>query len=480
MVLATLDAMNKGGIHDQIGNGFARYSVTKDWSLPHFEKMLYDQAQLLPVYLNAYLMTRSLEHLSAVHDIATYLTTQPMHAESGGFFSSEDADSLYRPNDKEKREGAFYVWTLKELQDILGEGNAEIVAKYYNVKDEGNVAPEHDAHDELINQNVLAITSTPADLAKQFGLSEDKVNKILTEGREKLLAHRNKERPRPGLDDKIVVSWNGLAIGALARTSAAIFSQDATRSKQYMVAAEKAAAFLQKYLYNPDSKTLIRVWREGPGDAPGFADDYAYLISGLIDLYEATFNDSYLQWADDLQQTQIKMFWDKQHLGFFSTPEDQKDLIMRLKDGMDNAEPGTNGVSAQNLDRLGALLEDEDYTKKARDTASAFEAEIMQHPFLFPSMMDAVVAGKLGIKHSVITGEGQKVDEWLQRYRERPAGLGTISRVGKGSGEWLKSRNVLVKSMDASKEGVMLCENGACRDALSMDMGSLGDAVSKV
>jgi len=480
MVLATLDAMNKGGIHDQIGNGFARYSVTKDWSLPHFEKMLYDQAQLLPVYLDAYLMTRSPEHLSAVHDIATYLTSPPMQAETGGFFSSEDADSLYRPNDKEKREGAFYVWTLKEFQQILGDRDAEILARYYNVKDEGNVAPEHDAHDELINQNVLAITMTKSDLAQQFGLSEDEVDKILEEGRQKLLDHRNKERPRPGLDDKIVVSWNGLAIGALARTSAALSSQDPTRAQEYLTAAEKAAAFLRAQLYNPTSKTLIRVYREGPGDAPGFADDYAYLISGLIDLYEATFNDTYLQWADDLQQTQLAMFWDKQHLGFFSTPEDQKDLIMRLKDGMDNAEPGTNGVSAQNLDRLGALLEDDDYTKKARDTASAFEAEIMQHPFLFPTMMDAVVVGKLGISHSVITGDGKKVDEWLQRYRDRPVGLGTVSKVGKGVGEWLKSRNELVKSMNIDKEGVMVCENGACRDALSMDMGSIGHAVPQL
>jgi uncharacterized protein YyaL (SSP411 family) len=480
IVLATLDAMNKGGIHDQIGNGFARYSVTKDWSLPHFEKMLYDQTQLLPVYLDAYLMTKNPEHLAAAHDIATYLTSPPMHAESGGFFSSEDADSLYRPNDTEKREGAFYVWTLKEFQDILGDRDAEIIARYYNVKDEGNVAPEHDAHDELINQNVLAIACTRADLAKQFGLSEEEVNKILAGGKQKLLDHRNNDRPRPGLDDKIVVSWNGLAIGALARTSAAISSQDPQKSKEYLAAAEKAASFLHQELYNEDSKTLIRVYREGPGDAPGFADDYAYLISGLIDLYQATFDDSYLRWADDLQQTQLKMFWDMQHLGFFSTPEHQTDLIMRLKDGMDNAEPGTNGVSAQNLDRLGALLEDENYTKKARETASAFEAEIMQHPFLFPSMMDAVVAGRLGIRHVVITGEGDRVEQWLKRYRERPQGLGTVSRVGKGLGKWLKERNELVISMDESKEGVMLCENGACREELGMDMGSLGDAVPKV
>jgi uncharacterized protein YyaL (SSP411 family) len=481
MVLATLDKMNKGGIHDQIGNGFARYSVTKDWSLPHFEKMLYDQAQLLPVYLDAYLATKRPDMLDAVHDIATYLTTAPMHAESGGFFSSEDADSLYRPSDKEKREGAFYVWTLKEFQEILGDRDAEILARYYNVRDEGNVAPEHDAHDELINQNVLAINNTtPTDLAKQFALSEEEAQKILRSGRQKLLEHRNKERPRPGLDDKIVVSWNGLAIGALARTAASLSSQDSSSSSRYLAAAEKAASFIQKELYNSTSKTLTRVYREGPGDTPGFADDYAYLISGLIDLYEATFNTSYLQWADDLQQTQLNLFWDKEHLGFFSTPEHQTDLIMRLKDGMDNAEPGTNGVSAQNLDRLGALLEDEEYTKRARETASAFEAEIMQHPFLFPSMMDVVVAGKLGVRHVVVTGKGERVEQWLKRYRERPTTLSTVSRVGTDSGDWLKQRNPLVKSMDAGREGVMVCENGACKEELGMGMGELEDAVPQL
>jgi uncharacterized protein YyaL (SSP411 family) len=247
-----------------------------------------------------------------------------------------------------------------------------------------------------------------------------------------------------------------------------------------MAAAEKAANFIQKELYNSSSKALTRVYREGPGDAPGFADDYAYLISGLIDLYEATFNTSYIQWADDLQQSQLRLFWDKEHLGFFSTPENQTDLIMRLKDGMDNAEPGTNGVSARNLYRLSALLEDEEYAKRARETVSAFEAEIMQHPFLFPSMMDAVVAGKLGMRHIVVSGKGERVDEWLKRYREKPAGLSTVSRIDADSGDWMKQRNPLVKTMDAAREGVMVCEDGACREELGMGMGELEDAVPQL
>lgn len=424
---------------------------------------MYDQAQLLPVYLDAYLQTKDPEHLSAVHDIATYLTSAPMHAPDGGFFSAEDADSLYRPNDKEKREGAFYVWTFREFQTILGDRDADILARYYNVKDEGNVSPEHDAHDELINQNVLARGSiTPADLAREFALSVDEITSILTTGRAKLLAHREQERPRPALDDKIVVSWNGLAIGALARVSAALSISDPSASKRYLAAAEKAASFIESNLYNPTTHTLLRVYREGPGSVPGFADDYAYLISGLLDLYEATFNDAYLSWADSLQRSQISLFWDPQHLGFFSTPEGQTDLIMRLKDGMDNAEPGTNGVSARNLDRLASLLEDDAYAIKARDTTHAFEAEMMQHPFLFPGMMDAVVAGRLGVRHVVITGEGEKVEAWLRRYRERPAGLGSVSRVG------------------GNREGVMVCEGGACREELGVGLESLGEAIEQV
>jgi len=262
---------------------------------------LYDQAQLLPVYLDAYLISKDTEMLDAVYDIATYLTTPPMHSSTGGFFSAEDADSFYRPTDKEKREGAFYVWTLKEFQSILGERDAEVLAKYYNVQENGNVSPEHDAHDELINQNVLAIKSTPESLSKEFGLSKENVIKILKDGRIKLLEHRNKERPRPSLDDKIVVSWNGLAIGALARTSAVFESFDAANAKVYLEAAEKAVQFIKRELWDESSGTMKRVYREGPGDAPAFADDYAFMISGLIDLYEATFNDAYLEWADRLQ-----------------------------------------------------------------------------------------------------------------------------------------------------------------------------------
>jgi uncharacterized protein YyaL (SSP411 family) len=230
-----------------------------------------------------------------------------MASPSGGFFSAEDADSLYRSTDKEKREGAFYVWTRKELGDVLGHRDAEVISRYYNVEENGNVSPEHDAHDELINQNVLAISSTPEELANEFGLSKGEIASILKDGRQKLLEHRNKERPRPTLDDKIVVAWNGLAIGALARVSAVLGGSEPERAKTYLDSAIKAAQFIKLELYNESTGTLRRVYREGPGDAPAFADDYAFLIAGLIDLYEATFDDSWLEWADRLQSESCHM-----------------------------------------------------------------------------------------------------------------------------------------------------------------------------
>ncbi|KAI9716908.1 MAG: hypothetical protein M1812_005057 [Candelaria pacifica] len=417
MAVTTLRNMARGGIHDHIGHGFARYSVTRDWSLPHFEKMLYDQAQLLNVYLDAYLVTKDPEMLSVVHDIASYLTALPLASSTGGYFSAEDADSLYRPTDTDKREGAFYVWTRKEFSTILGERDAEVCAKYWDVRRHGNVSPENDAHDEFIHQNVLAVKSSPAALSKEFGLGEGEVVSILRDGREKLRKHREQERPRPNLDDKIVVSWNGLAIGALARVSAVLQQNDPEKAREYRESAEKAVVFIRKELYDEQTGRLRRVFREGPGDAPGFADDYAFLIQGLIELYEATFNDTYLQFADQLQKTQITLFWDTLSSAFYSTEASQPDLILRLKDGMDSAEPSTNGISAQNLFRLSSLLSDSEYTTLAKKTVMAFEAEVMQHPFLFSSLLQGVVCGNVGMTGVVVIGEGRGVEETIEGLR---------------------------------------------------------------
>ncbi|KAK5730116.1 hypothetical protein LTR15_000050 [Elasticomyces elasticus] len=465
MVVKTLECMAKGGIKDQIGHGFARYSVTRDWSLPHFEKMLYDNAQLLHLYLDAWLITKKELFLETVHDIATYLTTEPMQSSLGGINASEDADSLDTALDHHKREGAFYVFSMDEFKKILSDEEIKVCAKYWNVQADGNVDRRFDHQGELVGKNTLCVMYDTPDLAKELGMSDEDVKRVVASGRRKLLEYRDKERPRPALDDKIVVAWNGLAIGGLARSSAALSAVSPEQSQSYLQGAEKAVQCIKEHLFDSSAGTLKRVYREGPGETPGFADDYAFLISGLLDVYETTFDDSYLEFADTLQKTQIKFFWDDKGAGaFYSTPANQPDILVRTKDGMDNAEPSTNGVSANNLFRLGSLLNDEEYEKMAKRTISAFEVELGQHPGLFTGMMSSVVASKLGMRGLMVVGDGEAAKAALMKVRETVRPNVTILRVGEGAkSEWLRSRNDLLKDLDGTREMVQLCEGGACR-----------------
>lgn len=458
MAVMTLERMANGGIKDQIGHGFARYSVTKDWSLPHFEKMLYDNAQLLPVYLDAYLATKEKLFLETAHDVAKYMTTEPMASSIGGINASEDADSYPTPNDKHKSEGAFYVWTMDEFKGVLSEAEMKVCPKYWDVKPEGNIDPRYDAQGELVGQNTLCVKYTPKSLADELGIHEEEVRAVLEDGRGSLRAYRENNRPRPALDDKIVTSWNGLAIGGLARAGAAL------QTPAYITAAEKAVECIRERLFDDSPGTLRRVYREGPGETPAFADDYAFLISGLIDLYESTFDSKWLEFADKLQQTQIKHFWDEEKHGFFSTPANQPDILIRAKDAMDNAEPSTNGVSANNLFRLGSLLNDEAYEKMAKKTVAAFEVEIGQHPGLFSGMMSSVVASKLGMKGIMVIGDGEAEEAMLKKWNESLMPNYTILRIGGGANsDWLRSRNELLKDLDGSKPMLQLCEGGVCK-----------------
>ena len=462
MAVHTLRKMARGGIRDQIGYGFARYSVTKDWSLPHFEKMLYDQAQLLDVYLDAFLSTRDPELLGAVYDIATYLTSPPMAAPSGGFNSSEDADSYPSKSDREKREGAYYVWSLREFHDVLGVKDGDICARFYGVTADGNVLSQNDPHDEFISQNVLNVTTTPSALAKKLGIPEASITQTLKSGRQKLREYRENHRPRPALDDKIVVCWNGLAIGALSRTSAALQSIDPVKASECLEAAISAVDFIKKELFDSQTKTLYRVYREGRGSTLGLCDDYAFFIHGLIDLYEATFDDSYLEFADLLQKRQNDLFTSSDSPGFFTTASPHPpDLLMRLKSGMDAAEPSSNNISARNLYRLSSMLNDASYFKKAKDTVEAFEAEVEQFPFTFSGMLGSVVMGHLGLKGIVLAGENEEI---LKQMRQTIMPNSTVVALGKGKGSWLRERNDILKPIDGENDVVMVCEDGACKE----------------
>ncbi|CAI7584922.1 unnamed protein product [Penicillium manginii] len=510
MAVTTLVKMARGGIRDHIGHGFSRYSVTTDWSLPHFEKMLHDQAQLLDTYVEGFRLTHDPELLGAVYDLVAYLTSPTLQSPTGGFFSSEDADSFPTPNDTEKREGAFYVWSLKELTQVLGPRDAPVCARHWGVLPDGNVAAEYDPHDEFMNQNVLSIRITPSKLAKEFGLGEDEVVKMIKSGKQRLHDHREKTRGRPDLDDKIIVGWNGLAIGALAKSSVLFEEIESSKAVQCREAAARTISFIKENLFDKSTGQLWRIYRDGSrGETPGFADDYAYLTSGLLDMYEATFDDSYLQFAERLQKYLNEYFLAKTGstpAGYYNTPSimtpGMPGPLFRLKTGTESATPSVNGVIARNLLRLAALLEDESYRTLARQTCNSFAVEIMQHPFLFVGLLDVIVGLQIGTR--TITGvfgtadiskEPVPRDSLVSRRDEPVAARDLLSRrvrseAGSGFGSstvvtslvdvrpshikdfvgnqsfWLKGRNQLYKDLDKAdppKNYLSVCETGTCR-----------------
>ncbi|KAJ3530776.1 hypothetical protein NM208_g9175 [Fusarium decemcellulare] len=401
IALDTLRHIRDGALHDHVGGtGFSRCSVTPDWSIPNFEKLVVDNAQLLSLYLDAWKSAGGDGHgefFDIVIELAEYLSTAPITLPEGGFASSEAADSYYRRGDKEMREGAYYVWTRREFDSVLAEVNKDmspILAAYWTVNEDGNVDEDHDPNDDFINQNILRVVKTLEQLSDQFSIPADTIQQYVREGKVALKQRRDKERVRPDLDDKIVVGWNGLAISALAKTSLAVKRLKPEQSTKYLIVAEQAAKFIKEKLWDSSNNVLYRIW-SSERETLAFADDYAYLTQGLLDLFEVTGNQSYLEFADTLQQTQLSLFYDSAG-AFYSTQASSPHTILRLKDGMDTSLPSTNAVSVANLFRLSNILSDEDLAAKARQTINAFEAEMLQHPWLFPGLLAGVVTARLG------------------------------------------------------------------------------------
>ena len=485
MAIGQLRRMARGGIRDHVGYGFARYSVTADWSLPHFEKMLPDQALLLDAYLDAYLLTHDQEMLGAVHDLATYLTTPPIQRTDGGFFSSEDADSPPSHSSTDSREGAFYVWTRNELSSVLGADTADVFTRFYGVKVDGNVPQEYDAHDELLGQNVLVIATDPDTLSKNMNIPESQIVATLRSARQTLRNHRDATRPRPILDAKLVTAWNGLAIAALARAAAHLRRLNPDAARSWLDTATSAAKFLRDTMWDAATGTLWRVWCDGArGNVRGFADDYVATAHAALELYAATFDTAWLRWADALADELVRRFAAPEG-GFYTAAGgaegDGNDLLLRLKPGMDNSEPSANALAASVLFRLASLLGgDERYDKLARGTVLAFEPEIEHAPAGFPGLLGAVAWAHVGGGCVWLVGDGGvrkegggelRLDMFLGRLREG-LGLGrTVLRVRKGD-TWLRERNALVGATEV-KEGnglmVMLCEAGVCREVKKLD-----------
>jgi len=354
MVEKTLQKMRLGGVFDQVGFGFHRYSTDSIWLVPHFEKMLYDQALMAIAYIEAYQGTGKKEYQKATEEIFGYVL-RDMTDPNGGFFSAEDADS-------EGQEGKFYVWTRTEIEQILGE-NADLIVRVFNISKEGNY---HDIHGGATGHNILHLKKSLRELSSDLDIRYDELVAILRNARLELFKIREK-RIHPLKDDKILTDWNGLMIAALAKGAQAFDSM------RYVKAAERAVEFILKKLRRTDGR-LIHRHRDGEATIDGNLDDYAFLVLGLTELYEATFKTKYLEEALRLQHEMIKHFWDKENGGFFFTSDYSEKLLVRYKDFRDGAIPSGNSIAFLNLIRLARMTGKAHYEEKAAALAKAFSS----------------------------------------------------------------------------------------------------------
>lgn len=361
MAEVTLDKMADGGIYDHLGGGFHRYSVDERWLIPHFEKMLYDNALLSRTYFEAYQATRKERYLQVGEEILGYILRE-MKSPEGGFFSTQDADS-------EGEEGKFFVWTRDEIKELLGKEKGTAFCAYYGVTPHGNF--ERGA-------SVLNIASTLEKVSELYGIPVPELEILLRDGRGRLFIEREK-RAKPARDEKILTSWNGLM------ASGFIDGFKLTGKREYLRGAEEAIQFILNGVKKHGG--LMRVYHQGRWHVKGYSEDYAFLIQSLIELYEASFEVRYLEEADRLNRRMIELFWDDQDGGFFFSGKENESLIARSKNPYDNALPSANSIALFNLIRLGYLKGEEGLKKRADQILRLFRNFLSEHPSGFAHML---------------------------------------------------------------------------------------------
>jgi len=391
MVTKTLDAMARGGIRDHLGGGFHRYSTDAQWLVPHFEKMLYDQALLSRTYLQAHQVTADPTYAAVTRELFDYVLRDMMH-EDGGFYAAEDADS-------EGREGAFYVWRREEIEDLLGGPDAEIFCDYYGVTRTGNFEQ---------GENILHAAASIEDLSRKLGRDAEEIGATLLGARHRLFEHRN-SRPRPHRDDKIIVSWNGLMISSLAYGGAVL------GEPRYVQAAQQAAEFTLGSLYV--NGRLMHYHRAGHVVEKAFLDDYAFLILGLIDLYEVSLDLRWLRHARSLAEQMIDLFAGEGEGGFFMTARDAERLLTRDKPAYDGALPSGNSVAALVLLKLGTILMVDRLTEQAEKVLRWFSAQIAESPTSFTAMLLALDYRLGPTQEIVIAGAASDAQPLIEEFR---------------------------------------------------------------
>jgi len=443
MALRQLDAMTAGGIHDQLGGGFHRYSTDAEWLVPHFEKMLYDQAQIAWALIDAWRLTHRPEYEATARGLFDYVA-RDLTSKEGAFYSAEDADS-------EGEEGKFYVWTPAELEAVLGADDARLFAHRYGVTTAGNF--DH-------GTSILHEAHTLEETARTFALAHDDAAARLARAKETLLAVRAR-RPRPHLDDKVLAAWNGLMISAYARGAGA-FGDPALAER-----ATRAAEFVWSHLWNEKRGEMKRRWRDGEAASDGQLDDYAYVALGLVDLYGATFEPRWLERAAQVTQAMLDRFWDETDAGFFESPAGDPHVKVRMKGDFDGAELSGNSIAAYDLLTLAALLDRDDWRERARRMLDHYARRLRGGPTAMPQMLVAMDLEAATPRHVVIAGDPTAPDtrallaEFERRFLPHDAAL----VVSEGRRKALASLTPFAASL-APRDGratAYVCIDYACR-----------------
>ena len=423
--------------------------------MPHFEKMLYDQALIAGIYFDAWKVEKA-EFLRDTGESVLDYVLREMRDSEGGFYSAEDADSL-DPETGKKAEGVFYIWTGNQIREVLDPAAADIFMYFYGIQESGNVL--NDPHGEFPGKNILAVKHDITATAEHFTLTAEEAGAILEQARERLLLERRK-RPHPHLDDKIITSWNGLMISALAK------GYQVSENPEYIDAAEKAARFILEYMYDGQSATLYRRSRSGEQGLRGQLDDYANFIQGLLDLYEAGFEIFWLQKAMELTRRMMELFEDTVLGGFFETSDNDTNLIMAMKDDFDGAEPAANSIAALNLLRLARLFDKTDWYKKVENTVHVFSEVLSHYPESMPQMVTAYLLAGQNPRHAIIatdkTVENHSFETALKEEFHPETAVIVIN--DKSSRQFFDEKLPFTREMNATdgKPTAYFCENYSC------------------
>jgi uncharacterized protein YyaL (SSP411 family) len=456
MVEKTLDSMRDGGIFDQIGFGFHRYSVDQRWLVPHFEKMLYDQAMLAIAYSEAYQVTANPRYAQVTREIFEYVL-RDMADERGGFYSAEDADS-------EGEEGRFYVWTPKQIRDIIGKEQGDVFCRYYDITDTGNFEE---------NRNIPHITRSTEVFSRTLGITKTELDVILQESRIILFNAREK-RPHPFKDDKVLTSWNGLMIAALSK------GYQALQAPEYLDAALKAADFILEGMRD-DTGRLFRRFRMGERANKGYLDDYAFLVWGLLELYEASFCPRYFEESVKLSVAMEDLFRDEREGGFFFNGKDSEHLIVRDKQLYDGAIPSGNSVAALNFLRIGRMTGDTLWDERADRLINAFTGIVSENPWAYTQFLNAVDFS-LGPSQEVVvaTGKDDDMTRTMIRTLQKKFSPNRVLMLRKSGEEGNRMEKLSPFLANIHPEDrpptVYFCENFACKKPIT-DLNLLKETI---